>query len=1020
MNCKSQVVRGIPRSPFFYVFGAIALWVPAGSHGADVSGGDPVYRVPGEIMVFDGSTNHEDIPFEPQMALPAESGQITVAAWVRPGDLGRSQILFKREGAFQLGIGGWNQKRAFFAVWSPKLHTLMTNPVLEPGRWYHMAGTYDGKKATFYLDGGAVVSESAPGELATGKNRPLWIGANLIPPDNTPTMQFKGELVGMALWDRALGEEQIASLAAKPPVGVTLSPKNPATKGQATTAVKPPSSSPAAVPLVGSLGGVALAFDVGAGIRLRHIGGKAVSAGGRLFALRVGDRNIQSDEVSVRQEEVVAAPEGWAIPFDLPDGLGIGTLRLSAGEEPGVIAARLELANGGPASVWRVLFPLIEGVTLDGGGSENLEFFFPFQEGWLGKGEGALSIMYGTRAWLPVLAAWHPGGAGISLQVRDADFAPFSLLFRNAATGGAGTGRLADNMEPDEAMKSLHGGAYHPDHGRAAEAFPLKAPGLTMGMATLEFPLGITQTWTSRTYAIHVYDGNGLFKTPLATYGKWARANWWKHRPMDPSIRDMFLAFAVLERVGNRGFERGFLDEEKYIIADQAEAYASGMGGHPFPEITGWWNLGNEIKTGRYAGRFYPHTAGDYAFEPRFGGVEALGAEIRRVQALGGRVSLYTMARTVWKNSKVGLAHGKEWALMDKPGHYNRDWSENGEGEWKTDYWNLCPQVKGWQEHMREVARRALAESGADALRLDTAAESLICYNPHHEHARNPLVGLIEFLATVREGVVAAGPHKTLWAEFCGSDAAAMYLDGSLSQGSAPGTPMVDRMGLYGISPFRFVFPEVKCIEWGAVHRNFAYLSSRFLFNGIGLTVSDCSPEQLLLLTRRAEAMRSVGDVLGSMDCEPLVPALVPGLLANRFTLGDREVYTLWNRSGKDVQGALLNVPGKPGRRFVELLSGRVCRTIRKGTGDAVELSLPDGEVALLGVFPKVLGSEGGGVTCPENMMIDVVDPATGKTLAAGGQKLEVPPLADGVNRRGVRALKDGYLVQDYLEVTAR
>jgi hypothetical protein len=54
----------------------------------------------------------------------------------------------------------------------------------------------------------------------------------------------------------------------------------------------------------------------------------------------------------------------------------------------------------------------------------------------------------------------------------------------------------------------------------------MKEAGLTLGFATREFPLGLTQTWKSKTFAIQTYDGKGIFKTPLASYGKWARATW--------------------------------------------------------------------------------------------------------------------------------------------------------------------------------------------------------------------------------------------------------------------------------------------------------------------------------------------------------------------------------------------------------------------------------------------------------------------------------------------------------------
>jgi len=60
------------------------------------------------------------------------------------------------------------------------------------------------------------------------------------------------------------------------------------------------------------------------------------------------------------------------------------------------------------------------------------------------------------------------------------------------------------------------------------------------------------------------------------------------------------------------------------------------------------------------------------------------------------------------------------------------------------------------------------------------------------------------------------------------------------------------------------------------------------------------------------------------------------------------------------------------------------------GGGDNVEITLPKGGVDL----------------------------ATGKTLATGEHKIELPATTGG-NRLGVRALQGGYLVQDCMEASA-
>ena len=117
----------------------------------------------------------------------------------------------------------------------------------------------------------------------------------------------------------------------------------------------------------------------------------------------------------------------------------------------------------------------------------------------------------------------------------------------------------------------------------------------------------------------------------------------------------------------------------------------------------------------------------------------------------------------------------------------------------------------------------------------------------------------------------------------------------------------------------------------------------------------------------------------------------------------------------------LLTIPGKPGRRFVELLSGRECRSVRKDAGNDVELALPSGEVAAIGAFPKVIESKGEGhFTCPATMTLVAIDLSSGKTIAAGSGKLEVPQSALGAGQISVRTFQNAYLVQDCMEVSSR
>ena len=191
------------------------------------------------------------------------------------------------------------------------------------------------------------------------------------------------------------------------------------------------------------------------------------------------------------------------------------------------------------------------------------------------------------------------------------------------------------------------------------------------------------------------------------------------------------------------------------------------------------------------------------------------------------------------------------------------------------------------------------------------------------------------------------------------------------------------------------------------------------LFHGIPFELAAQQDGRVAHVERQVQLMHRLGSDQVVVRRKEIVVAADGWAVL--FDLPDGPVYTLWNRSAKDSQGVLLTIPGKPGRRFVELLSGRECRSVRKDAGDDVELALPSGEVAAIGAFPKVIESKGEGhFTCPATMALVAIDLSTGKTIASGSGKLEVPKSALGAGRISVRALKDGYLVQDCVEVSSR
>lgn len=51
----------------------------------------------------------------------------------------------------------------------------MRRKVIDDGLWHHVAGVYDGRMATFYIDGRRDVSAAVAGSIAAN-NLSLWVG----------------------------------------------------------------------------------------------------------------------------------------------------------------------------------------------------------------------------------------------------------------------------------------------------------------------------------------------------------------------------------------------------------------------------------------------------------------------------------------------------------------------------------------------------------------------------------------------------------------------------------------------------------------------------------------------------------------------------------------------------------------------------------------------------------------------------------------------------------------------------
>jgi hypothetical protein len=87
------------------------------------------------------------------------------------------------------------------------------------GEWVHLVGTYNGEtgKMSLYVDGELIGTQTHVGEIRLDReslNRPLAIGAELNGPSiDEPTAEFDGYIRDIRIYNRALSDEEVKSLA---------------------------------------------------------------------------------------------------------------------------------------------------------------------------------------------------------------------------------------------------------------------------------------------------------------------------------------------------------------------------------------------------------------------------------------------------------------------------------------------------------------------------------------------------------------------------------------------------------------------------------------------------------------------------------------------------------------------------------------------------------------------------------------------------------------------------------------
>ena len=148
-----------------------------------------------------------------------KSTGLTLSAWIRPSKTTEKwQTIVRREDSWKrqlLAMGGTD---GTWGIWMGagiggryvEFGAPVEPKALRDGKWHHVAGTFDGREMTIYVDGKRVGGKEVKGSLYNRSLKPMGIGSSGDEP-------FHGDLNDVRVFRSGLGKLEIEQIAAGEP-----------------------------------------------------------------------------------------------------------------------------------------------------------------------------------------------------------------------------------------------------------------------------------------------------------------------------------------------------------------------------------------------------------------------------------------------------------------------------------------------------------------------------------------------------------------------------------------------------------------------------------------------------------------------------------------------------------------------------------------------------------------------------------------------------------------------------------
>jgi hypothetical protein len=446
----------------------------------------------------------------------------------------------------------------------------------------------------------------------------------------------------------------------------------------------------------------------------------------------------------------------------------------------------------------------------------------------------------------------------------------------------------------------------------------------------------------------------GGWKAQINAYRNWLMPAIYSH---ERDKRHWFMECFTFRQHHVRGFvgqDRKtwllFDENKKSWKIDDVMAYDRKHFGHiDFLHMFDWGTTeppGGYIPDKRFAAYRLDGRVGDYKPYKELGGLDNFRNEIKKIQSEGTKVGLYFEGCLLSRRSRAGK-NADAWASIASNGKPASFYA------WQNCRY-VCRSHPGWQNYLASTVIRVNEECDANGYYLDEfgfSNQEQRCHGHKTIHAQpeENASGEARICAMIRRGIQ---PSRVIYMEEHPADITASDADGSFSHAIA----WHKEGGEPALALYRFVVPVFKIFHILGTDTVTSGMHDKYkqvFFNGDGFYLNGpvgayISNKTAAFVKETAPIMRKYKSCFTGKYVEPFYPSLASQIYVNRFSDGNRTIFTVFNAGYSDYRGELFKVSNGSFKNCTALFGASDSRLITDGNNKLpiVYASLPLRNVA--------------------------------------------------------------------------